>query len=350
MAFRGWGRSLRTAVADWYQNMPIEQLAYQSVKYVQREGWSNRDALRLTHPKTTDPIRNQLYKWIVDGEIPEIIDPALHIIQGAEVIKKAETAEQAASVVSDYRLPREAVPTQWIKTPEVQKVLALTMPMTARIRNLGNLSKYGILTETSEYTEDMVGALTDRRRLEKARIHPMQLFSALKTYGQGHGVRSSWPVIKAITDALEKALYLSFGNIRMSGKRICIAIDVSGSMSAPINGMVNISCSEAAVAMALPMLMMEPNVTLVTFDKECRLQEWNRHDTLATLAERIANGPHGGTDCAQPIIWAQDNKAEFDAFILLTDHETWAGKVHPYQVCRHGDGGKRRDHRWWWLG
>lgn len=53
--FRGWGRGLRRAVAGWYTSKDADQLAYQVVKYRQREGWSHRDVLRLAHPATSVP-------------------------------------------------------------------------------------------------------------------------------------------------------------------------------------------------------------------------------------------------------------------------------------------------------
>ena len=46
---RGWGRALRRAVGAWYAAQPAERLAYQLVKYRQRNGWSHRDLLRLAH-------------------------------------------------------------------------------------------------------------------------------------------------------------------------------------------------------------------------------------------------------------------------------------------------------------
>ena len=46
---RGWGRGLRNAVANWYNSKDIKDLSYQLVKYQQRDGWSNRDLLRLSH-------------------------------------------------------------------------------------------------------------------------------------------------------------------------------------------------------------------------------------------------------------------------------------------------------------
>ena len=48
--FRGWGRSLRRAVGRWYAAQNADALAYQAVKYRQREGVTHRDLLRLAHP------------------------------------------------------------------------------------------------------------------------------------------------------------------------------------------------------------------------------------------------------------------------------------------------------------
>ena len=42
----------------------------------------------------------------------------------------------------------------------------------------------------------------------------------------------------------------------------------------------------------------------------------------------------GGTDCAQPMIYAKNKKLEVDTFIVYTDNETWAGKIHPSQALK----------------
>ena len=42
----------------------------------------------------------------------------------------------------------------------------------------------------------------------------------------------------------------------------------------------------------------------------------------------------GGTDCAQPMIYAKTKKLEVDTFIVYTDNETWAGKIPPSQALK----------------
>lgn len=66
-ALRGWGRGLRQAVGNWYNARPARDLAYQALKYQQRDGWSHRDVLRLAHPKAPDEQHQTIYHWMTQG-------------------------------------------------------------------------------------------------------------------------------------------------------------------------------------------------------------------------------------------------------------------------------------------
>ena len=43
----------------------------------------------------------------------------------------------------------------------------------------------------------------------------------------------------------------------------------------------------------------------------------------------------GATDCAQPMIYALENRVDVDVFIVYTDCETWIGNIHPAQALRN---------------
>jgi 60 kDa SS-A/Ro ribonucleoprotein len=66
-ALRGWGRGLRTAVGKWYLEKDADALAYQAVKYQQRDGWSHKDLLRLAHPSTKDAEQDAVLRWMIGG-------------------------------------------------------------------------------------------------------------------------------------------------------------------------------------------------------------------------------------------------------------------------------------------
>lgn len=348
--FRGWGRGLRNAVRHWYQDKPVDRLAYQAVKYQQREGWSHRDLLRLSHPQTDDPIRNALYKWIVSGELEQPnrenflkglhgskdIGYPLDIIFGMETARKAEHVNEIVNLIKLYNLPRECVPTDWLGKKEVWAALLEKMPMTAMIRNLGNMGKVGLLEQGSFGTIDHIaGEITNEERLKKARIHPISLLAALRIYAEGRGYlgKGDWDAVPLIVDALNEAFYKSFDNVQPTGKRLVIGLDVSSSMDwGGINGMPYLTPRDGACAMAMVTFRTEEHCAIMAFAHELRRLKISPGQRLDDVIHACREVPFGGTDCSLPITWALEKKIKADAFVIYTDNETWAGKIHPAQA------------------
>ena len=105
--------------------------------------------------------------------------------------------------------------------------------MTALVRNLATMTRVGVLAPGSDGTAKAIAQLGDRERIRKARVHPIALLAALRTYAAGKGVRgkSTWTPVPAIVDALDAAFYTAFENVEPTGKRFLLALDVSGSMT-----------------------------------------------------------------------------------------------------------------------
>lgn len=353
--FRGWGRSMRRAVADWYNTMPTDRLAYQAIKYQQRDGWSHRDALRLAHPKTVDAQRNALYHWIAQGWASVGVEPhpdtVLRQLWAFERAKVATTAAEISELITRYDLPWEAVPTQWLADAQIWQTLLPQLPLTALLRNLARMTANGLLTPLSEATALVVDRLGDEQRLRKARIHPIAVLSALNTYSSGKGARGSlrWQPVQPIVDALDKAFYLAFGNVEPTRKRLVLALDVSGSMSmGEIAGAPGLTPRIAAAAMALITAAVEPQHKLVAFsaarggyggqwgggDAGMMRVDLSPRQRLDDVVRRLAAIPMGGTDCSLPMRWAQKQGVKADAFVIYTDNETWHGPIHPVQALQ----------------
>lgn len=329
VGFRGWGRGMRTAIANWYNSKEINDLAYQVIKYQQRDGWSNRDLLRLSHPKTTDNIRNNLYKWIVGK------DPLKELPKRIEAFEEAKIAEDNDTIIGliQLGLPREAIPTKWLNEVSVWDALLQNMPLVALIRNLGKMTNIGLLKPMSKAVALVIKKLSDKEYIKKSKLHPLAILIALKQYACGHGDKGklSWEPVSQIVDALNNAFYLAFENIEPTGKRIMLALDVSGSMSAPFGG-TNVSCCEGASAMALVTAKSESNYMITRFNygiETIPISPRQRLDDVLKYTKSI-NGE--GTDCALPMLYAVENKIEIDAFVVYTDCETWAGYIHPFQA------------------
>ncbi len=348
---RGWGRGARRAVASWYQEMPADKLAYQAIKYQNRDGWGHRDLLRLAHPVATDETQNAVFHWITKGwpdvgETPHP-DEALCTIWAFERAKRAQSASEVAGLIRAHRLPREAVPTEWLNDRDVWAALLGDMPVTAMLRNLATMTRVGLLAPISEATDKVATALTDDKRLRAARVHPIAILSALITYQAGHGVRgqAAWMPVAKVVDALNEAFYLAFGSVTPAGRRIVLALDVSGSMAqGKIAGVPGLTPRVGSAAMALVTAATEPHHTIIAFTsgKYHTRQgpggmmplDISPSQRLDDVVRAVSNLPFGGTDCALPMLWALENEVKADAFVIYTDSETWAGAIHPAQALQ----------------
>jgi 60 kDa SS-A/Ro ribonucleoprotein len=357
-AFRGWGRGVRRAVGRWYTAKPAPAVAYQMLKYQARDGWAHRDALRLAHPKAPTVGHDVLFRYATKGwdgvlELDGVND--LDVVALIEAIKSLAhlRPNDAARVIADLRLTREMVPTELLTHAVVWEALLERMPLTALIRNLGVMTKVGLITSNGNATRTVVDRLSDHEALRGARVHPIAVLVALKTYAQGRGMKGSgkWSPVTRVIDALDKAFYLSFDNAPTTGKRIMLALDVSASMGSPVLGLDCLTCRDASAAMALVTAATEPDHRFVAFTKGDYPSMWSAthgsafntglssltispRQRLDDVVRKIENLPFGGTDCALPMVEALKHRWPVDAFVVFTDSETWAGTIHPTQALR----------------
>jgi 60 kDa SS-A/Ro ribonucleoprotein len=360
--FRGWGRSLRRAVGRWYAAQPVESLAYQAVKYRQREGVTHRDLLRLAHPGKRVSAGNptlevsaehaRLFEWVVRGGET---DGLPRVVEGFVRAQAASTPSETAALVRELGLPREAVQTEHLTSAEVWKALLEDMPMTATIRNLATMTRVGVLAPGSEGTAKVLTQLGDGERIRRARVHPIALLAALRTYASGRGARGrgEWSPVREVVDALDAAFYTAFGNVEPAGTRLLLALDVSGSMeSGRVAGIPGLTPRDASAALALVTAATEPHYETVGFFvgrrgwKSRTTSQWgfgeqgltplaiSPRQRLDDVVKTVSGLPFGGTDCALPMLYARAQEREVDTFVIYTDSETWAGDVHPVQALR----------------
>lgn len=330
--FRGWGRGLRTAVAAWYLDKTVDDVAFQAAKYRQREGWSHRDLLRLTHPKTSEPARKALFDWI-SGRTPEELP---RIIEGFEAAQKS--GADIPALIREFGLTWEMLPDDALN--EVSTWDALLddgMPQGALLRQLPRLTRLGIVAPFGGRTAEIAAQLVDPERLRKARIHPINLLVALKTYAKGNGRGSEWEPVTAIVDALDDAFYAAFKTVEPAGKRTLIGLDVSGSMGMFFDPSHLLTAREIGAAFALVLTATEPQTQVFGFtaagaDSGFAPLKISNKQRLDDVVRVTSNIPFGRTDCALPMVTALKRKWKVDTFVVITDNETWAGGIHPHQA------------------
>ena len=170
--FRGWGRSLRRAVGRWYAAQPVDALAYQAVKYRQREGVTHRDLLRLAHPARRVGAGNPTLDVSARARAAVRVDrprrrdrrPAARSSRASPAPRRRRRPRETAALVREYRLPREALQPEHLTSPEVWEALLDDMPMTALIRNLATMTRVGVLAPGSDGTAKVVAQLGDAER------------------------------------------------------------------------------------------------------------------------------------------------------------------------------------------
>lgn len=377
--FRGWGRGLRRAVVRWYTDREADNLAYQVLKYPSRKldpkdrasVMTHRDVLRLAGgaigPRTVET--DAVLRYVVGGGLDALgarvvkrenatssyaaldTEKLPAIVHGWEAMKEANNPLEAAKLVEKYGLTHEMVLNQFKTSPVVWEALLQKMPATALIRNLGNMSKCGLLVPFSDAAKLVVAKLGAVEWLRRSRIHPLNVFTAYDTYERGKSKRGSgeWTPVPQVVDALEGCFYTAFQNVEPTGKNHLLAVDCSGSMWGQghpkyghswgffdnIRGM-DIPPRVGAALMAMVTMRSEKESFIAGFSTGHRLNpvQVTSRSTISQAVQAFAAVPMGGTDCALPMRWALREKLPIDHFVVYTDNETWAGHIHPFQALK----------------
>jgi len=349
----GWGRSKRTTVSKWYESKDDDSLAYQLVKYRQRDGWTHKDVLRLSHAKPSTANAHFALGKGVDHDAAEILE-------GYAVMQAVKSAKDVVSVLETYKnLPWETIPTEFHKDAKVWKTLFYNGQLNgqALVRNITRISRLSGFDDLN-FAVDYAAKLTDVEMLRKTRLHPVNLLNAAVTYDEGQFPRGNtggyfnsysrtkdWAVSGIIKDALNEAFHLSFQTIVPANKRNLVAVDVSGSMSSAAMG-IDLSCAQVSGALAMTIARTEPASMIRGFTTGGNRGRWgmgsseltdlgiSAKTSLSSAMNAVRKNNFGGTDCSQPMLWALENKVEIDTFSVITDNETWAGTIQPMQALK----------------
>jgi 60 kDa SS-A/Ro ribonucleoprotein len=343
---RGWGKGLQKAISRWYNLMDAKKLSIQVCKYGSRslEGesaWSHKDLLRKAHTIPSSENHNKIFKYITKGK-EAFTDKEWNAFKKSDLKyiwahdkAKNSSKEEVIELINDYGLFHESIPTDIKSNKEIYDALIEGMPLTALIRNLGTMTKLGTIAPLNKGSKIVAEKLENKESLKKARIHPISVLAALKTYSSGHGFKgtSSWSPVPQVESALDKAFYDSFNYVEPTGKNILIGLDVSGSMSSgACSGIQCLTPAEGAAALGMTIAKTEKNYHIYGFADTFRDLKISSKDSLNEVLRKTRINNFGGTDCALPIQWALKNKADVDAFIIITDNETYGGFQHVFQA------------------
>jgi len=336
---RKWGSALPRAIREWYNAKKIGALSYQMLKYRQRDGWTQRDILRTAHVKPASLEHDALYHYLIQTQSKDArpldeskISHAPQLLKDFMVLKEATAAETVVEVIgNNTSVTWEMIPTEYLKDARVWEALLLQLPVRAMVTNLGRLTALGVLKPMSTHVDHVVSVLTNEKMIKKSRLHPLAILNAKLTYESGHAVRGSlcWDPVARVSDALEKAFYLAFANVEPTGKRMMLALDVSGSMTSRLQGNPLLSCRDATAALALVTARTEEKYEIMAFSSGFIPLNISATDSLASANRKVSCLDFDWTDCALPMRHARKHKIPVDCFVIYTDCDTNAREGHP---------------------
>lgn len=335
----GMGRAKRGILANWYESKTPESLAYQAVKYRQRNGYTHRDVFRIGHPKGVD---QRVGGFILGKDVENDVE----VIAAFKAVQAAKTEKDVLAILDGYKnLPWETIPTQFLKSPAVWKKIFYNGQLRgqALVRNVTRMARIGAFNDMV-FAADYAAALTNEEMIEKSRLHPINFLNASVVFREGQMDRDSyygwgarrkkdWTTNAKVADALDEGFHLAFKHVVPANKRTLIGIDVSGSMSSSAMGL-DLSCAQVSGAVAMTMARTEPYSQTMGFATQFKDLGITPKQDFGTVMRKVQGHNFGRTDCSMPMVWALKNKIEVDTFVVITDNETYAGAIKPAQALK----------------
>ncbi|MBN1310908.1 MAG: TROVE domain-containing protein [Anaerolineae bacterium] len=314
----GIGRAIKSAVNDWLNGLS----EYHAIKYARGgQGYSLRDILRLSHPKPAGEVRDAIFMWLTDAEKwqsteKQALTPQITAFERLKRLDNGNSQAEARRLIDEGRLPYEVVTGVLKPDVETWRVLMRQMPYLALLRHLNTLQRAGVLAD-GEAARYVAERLSSEEALRRARVLPFQIFMAYRMFEPVGG--SEQQVANALADALEASLV---NMPTLDG--ICIAPDVSGSMTGQLTRQGKTRYADVAGIFAAALFRASPNARVLPFRERVVETRLNQRDSLMTTAERINQLVSGGTAISAPISYLLDHKVMVSSFIGITDNIEWA--------------------------
>ena len=335
--FRGWGRSLRRAVGRWYAAQPAETLAYQAVKYRRREGMTHRDLLRLSHPAAPRRRRQPDARRLGRARSPVRVDrPRRRDRRPAadrRGLRTRAVGDDAARGGRARSRVRPAARGAAAGAPDLGRGLGRAARRHAddgahpqpRDDDACRRARTGLGRHGASWRSSRTPTVSARRACTRSRCSPRfaRTRRAAVSAAATSGARCA-----QLVDALDAAFYAAFGNVEPTGKRLLLALDVSGSMAGgSVAGVPGLTPRDASAALALVTAAMEKQYEIVGFYAGRRGWKHGRQAPPAgvrtvsrrsrsrrvsgwtTRERRCRDLPFGGTDCALPMLYAHARRS-----------------------------------------
>lgn len=320
---KSMGTAVKRLVQSWINARHADGLFRDSVG----EKPSMVDVIKMVHPKPADDARKALYGYLLSKEHNAELLP--------ELVTHYEAFKQCQKIVNDNELKRiqlsvPDVPFQMLDslglTSDQWKGIAARAGWQMTRMNLNTFKRHGVFDDKA-LVKTLAKRLSDAEEVKRARVFPYQLMMAFKAASD---------IPHELSEALQDAMEHSVANVPSFGENVVVALDISSSMHTPVTGArkgatTQVSCSDAAAMFAAAILRKNPGAKLLAFSDDLLEVKVNPRDSVATITQRLASLPSGGTNCSLPMIHLNTKGLKADVVIYLSDNESWKDNDH-YRV------------------
>ena len=285
--------------------------------------------LRLARPTPKDNASRALFGWLTGKEVskwaPASAEDLPAEVRALQAYRHANSAEDQVSLLAGSKLRWDLL-ADAACGPAVWKAFARQMGPQALRMNLNTLLRHEVLND-KEMVNFVAAKIADAEEIRASRQFPYQYLAAY--------LNAEDTLPQKIKAALCQAAEIACGNVPELAGPVVIGLDVSGSMKAPITGSrgrgatSKVRCVDVAALFAAAMLRRNPDSVVVPFDDKVYRVKLDPHDTILSLAARLAQYGGGGTNCSLPLVEATDTyfkKRRFAGCVLVSDQESWIGE------------------------
>lgn len=323
---RNFGTMLKRLVGDWFNGLNTKQFT----EYAVGNEPSLGDVIKLVRPIPKDEPTAAMFRWVM-GKAKEGDDTLLpaEIVQLKAYLRNPTDAALAAPTGVSSRYTANIK----LSIPEM-RTSALTATWNQIRQSLNTYVRDGLFDNTVEgdnpstdghdFLTAICTRLLDFESMARARVYPYDIMNTIKNLSESN-----------YKELLALQLYMCVNESMNSvtdfkGKRVLVAIDVSGSMQNAVNGNVDrgrkpgapiavpVSCTDVSVLYGISLARKNPNADLIAFDDRLMLiSPDDIKNNWFGLYRRITAHQGSATYCQLPLQFAIDRKKTLDDGSLL---------------------------------
>ena len=243
-----------------------------------------RDLLLLTHPTPKDEAQSAMWKRLLEGKLE------IPLTWETELSANGNNAETWEKLIASGKVGYMAL-----------------------LRNLRNI----VGAEPSNI-EKVWQTIENPEAVKRSKQLPFRFLSAYKA------LASSGKVGSRAFDALESAVDASVENVPKLPGTTVIAVDTSGSMSAPVSAKSDVTCVEIGMMLGLIANRICENSLFYTFDTSLQKFALSSRTGILDACTRHARAG-GGTNMDLPFEAMIKDKIKADRVLVISDQECNSG-------------------------